>query len=941
VPDRTARREATLLWAALYLVVGLTFAVVQPDNGQSAWYPPVAIGVAMLLTLGWWVLPVILACEVVVSLVQYDFHPAGAPISAVVTVGEAALFVALLRLFRFRPTFERADDVVIMGVAAAAATLAGGTLGAALLTATGAIDAPFRHEWEVWVTGDLTGLVLTLPLLLLVVAHPGASRPRLTRTHGSATEQVVVMGASIALVVGYFIEMDPHTFHVAKSGPLLLVLLPTFWVPVRFGLGRTSAYIVAMTTTAIISYAGLGPHLVHGGRNPRSSLDMVTLMLPMLVVGMAAIGVAAAIEAQERARTRERTIVDASPVGIITIDSDGIVRSWSSAAERILGIDCDDVIGTAPPVLHGLTVASTSQPATVAAGQAVHIIRHTRVEGTVAVVKVFTSPLVDDDIRFAGTVAVLEDITEQEALAQRQVLLSTAIEQASESIIVTDPTPAIIYANPAAQLSSGYSLAEMIGRNPNIFQSGFHDSTFYQELWATVLDGGAWHGTLINKRKNGELFEEEVNIAPVLDVDHKLVAFVGVKHDLTRERALEADVRASRRDRAIVQSIIEQVRADGSVHSIANTLCAKVVEITDFDAATLLLVQSDGSLLPGGLAGAAFDGASDVVMAPEVGAKALVALTERGSWYHDWTQPLEPNDPWTERFRSSGITATAYAPVRWENDLFGVLLVASVASDGTELMRRHLGVLSELASFAGVIVGSKVEQDRNRAEVRAEIREVIERRLFRSVFQPYIDLETGELRGYEALTRFTDGVPPDRKVREAWLVGMGPALEAAVARAALEVADRRLPGVQISLNFSPDTVLDGLAAVIVRSARRPLVIEVTEHMAIEDYPALRTALKACGDVKVSIDDAGAGFAGLRHILELEPDVVKLDIGLIRGIDTDLARQALTAGMSHYAAATTTLLIAEGIETAEEAETVRRLGVHYAQGFYFGRPELVE
>ena len=76
---------------------------------------------------------------------------------------------------------------------------------------------------------------------------------------------------------------------------------------------------------------------------------------------------------------------------------------------------------------------------------------------------------------------------------------------------------------------------------------------------------------------------------------------------------------------------------------------------------------------------------------------------------------------------------------------------------------------------------------------------------------------------------------------------------------------------------------------------------------------------------------------MRHILELEPDVVKLDIGLIHGIDTDLARQALAAGLSHYAQQTGTLLIAEGVETEAEAEMVRRLGVHRGQGYYFGRP----
>jgi EAL domain-containing protein (putative c-di-GMP-specific phosphodiesterase class I) len=165
-------------------------------------------------------------------------------------------------------------------------------------------------------------------------------------------------------------------------------------------------------------------------------------------------------------------------------------------------------------------------------------------------------------------------------------------------------------------------------------------------------------------------------------------------------------------------------------------------------------------------------------------------------------------------------------------------------------------------------------------------------------------------------------------------------LEVVLATAALDAADRMLPGVELSVNFSPETILSGRAAEVVRGRERPVVVEVTEHTAIEDYVALRAALAACGPVKVSVDDAGAGFASLRHILELEPDVVKLDIGLIHGIDGDLARQALAAGMRHYAQRTGTLLIAEGVETEAEADTVRRLGVHYGQGYYFGRPSRI-
>jgi EAL domain-containing protein (putative c-di-GMP-specific phosphodiesterase class I) len=97
---------------------------------------------------------------------------------------------------------------------------------------------------------------------------------------------------------------------------------------------------------------------------------------------------------------------------------------------------------------------------------------------------------------------------------------------------------------------------------------------------------------------------------------------------------------------------------------------------------------------------------------------------------------------------------------------------------------------------------------------------------------------------------------------------------------------------------------------------------------------VRKAIDECGAVRVAVDDAGAGFASLRHILELEPDIIKLDIALVRDIDTDPARQALAAGLRHFAALTGTTLIAEGVETPGQAETIRQLGVEFAQGHLF-------
>jgi EAL domain-containing protein (putative c-di-GMP-specific phosphodiesterase class I) len=107
---------------------------------------------------------------------------------------------------------------------------------------------------------------------------------------------------------------------------------------------------------------------------------------------------------------------------------------------------------------------------------------------------------------------------------------------------------------------------------------------------------------------------------------------------------------------------------------------------------------------------------------------------------------------------------------------------------------------------------------------------------------------------------------------------------------------------------------------------------------VNDYPELRRAIAGLGErIRVAVDDAGAGYASMQHVVELRPDLIKLDISLVRGIDTDTARQALVAGMRYFAEQTDCLLLGEGIETAAELETLGRLGVSLGQGYLLGRP----
>lgn len=213
---------------------------------------------------------------------------------------------------------------------------------------------------------------------------------------------------------------------------------------------------------------------------------------------------------------------------------------------------------------------------------------------------------------------------------------------------------------------------------------------------------------------------------------------------------------------------------------------------------------------------------------------------------------------------------------------------------------------------------------------------------FSMVFQPICSL-SGRMVGAEALARF-QGPPkrgPDRWFAEAEEVGLGRELELATAKAALAALPSLPPEIYLSLNASPKTLLSGRFRKLVLENSDPtrVVVEVTEHARIEDYERLNSAFDRLREpgVRLAIDDAGAGFASLRHILRLAPDFIKLDRTLIDGIEYDRSRQALAAGLISFAEKIEATIIAEGIEHSAEVDVLTALGVGYGQGFFIAKP----
>jgi len=175
-------------------------------------------------------------------------------------------------------------------------------------------------------------------------------------------------------------------------------------------------------------------------------------------------------------------------------------------------------------------------------------------------------PLHDATGQIIGLAGVSRDITERKRLEETNERLATAVEQSAESIEITDTEGKILYVNPAFQKTSGYSAAEVLGQYPRILKSGQHDIDFYRRMWSVLKAGETWSGHFINRRKDGTLYEEEANITPVRDAAGKVVNFVAVKRDVTREVQLEAQLRHSQKMEAIGQL------AGGVAHDFNNIL---------------------------------------------------------------------------------------------------------------------------------------------------------------------------------------------------------------------------------------------------------------------------------------------------------------------------------------------------------------------------------
>jgi EAL domain-containing protein (putative c-di-GMP-specific phosphodiesterase class I)/CheY-like chemotaxis protein len=415
-----------------------------------------------------------------------------------------------------------------------------------------------------------------------------------------------------------------------------------------------------------------------------------------------------------------------------------------------------------------------------------------------------------------------------------------------------------------------------------------------------------------------------------------------VKAHIRRHSALLDTVQEELRGRLSVASTLAHLPPTANPEEMARVIVGELAERPGIAFVAVFQVEPGNrgrilatSLAPGDPSAAAPSGRR---------MRYLIERARTGPWMEDIVGP-EPGEA-TNAFWDSGFDVMGGAPIFWNERLVGILTMGRAREGDQPTPRRArdllLATIIDYAAVLGATAGASLSARSDTQAEERRLRRILTHHELDIVFQPIVDLSSGAVIGHEALTRFQDAVPPDVRFAEAWAAGIGIDFELTAVANAVRSATALPDGAFLGINVSPEVVLaatDRLRRSL--PADRPVVLEITEHVAIRDYRAIRDAIATLGEVRWAVDDAGAGFASMRHILELEPAFAKMDISLVRGIHEDELRQALAAGLAYYGQQSGFQLIAEGVEHEAEAATLRELGVEFAQGYLFGRPEPIK
>lgn len=534
--------------AAYFLGGRVGFAIPFSSGNVSAVWPPSGIALAALLVFGRRVWPAIAVGALLVNFFTPVPHVSAFGIALGNTAGPLLGAWLLGRIPGFQVGLYRFRDLLGLAVFGGfVGTAVTATIGTTVLFAAGV--NPWRHfatAWLMWWIGDAMGVLIITPLILAL--------PRLFTIRGKRRLELAVLMLSAAATC--LLIFNSSIGVVVGTEILVLGLVPfLLWSAMRFELGGTTAYNLLVAAIAVWETGrGLGPL---ARANPLWSAALLQSFLWLIAMPSMALATVVAERAQivreqaaraavQQSEKRYGGILETSNKGIWMLDSQFRTQFANRAAAELLGYSVEEMMGRSVfdfvfPEDMDRKYADMERRRR---GISEHVEnRYRKKDGSELWARVSTAPIFSADGKFEGAVKWFIDAsdetrsqTDSRSAIEIIMLLLRAVQQTTDSIMITDNNGIIEYVNPAFEAVTGFTQQEALGKTPRIVKSGRQGTEFYKELWNCISEGKPFRGTLINRKKSGELYWGEQTITPIIDDRGSITHFVSVVRDVTDSR---------------------------------------------------------------------------------------------------------------------------------------------------------------------------------------------------------------------------------------------------------------------------------------------------------------------------------------------------------------------------------------------------------------------
>lgn len=646
-------------------------------------------------------------------------------------------------------------------------------------------------------------------------------------------------------------------------------------------------------------------------------------------------------------------------VAVFILNDEGIILTCNQPSESITGFQSEELVGSHFSVLFKqetefLKIWSKLNLSSKWMGE-VHTVKKSgnRFIAKLKLQKVLQS----DSTRYF--LAILEDITHQKKSENELLLAEKIFENISEGVLITDKKGRIISVNPAFQIVTGYTEEEVVGKNPNILQSGLHNQEFYNEMWSEITNKGRWKGEIWNKRKNGEVFPEWLTISSIYDELGNITNYVAVFSDITDRKQAEEqlrklahyDVLTGTANRYLLNKSLERLLVTAKKYN--QMVAVLFLDLDRFKQVNDTLGHNYGDLLlkkvSARLKGllknkdiiARQGGDEFVIVLPNIKhAKEAVAVSK--DIINSLKNSFQLHDQEVYISTSIGISLYPYDG----DDVYTLLKNADRAMYQAKSNGKN--------SFEFYHTGLHHENETRHMKLENCLRKALDRHELSLHYHPQVDTRTGQITGVEALLRWNQeefgAISPAEFIPIAEETGLIIPISEWVIRQACEDAKRlHLLGfhplrvsVNISgLHFNQDDFVKNVSSIVQNTNVNPhcLELELTESMIMPNASEAinkLVKLKQLG-IKLSIDDFGTGYSSLSYLHRFPIDILKIDQSFIKKLniykeDASIVRAIIT--MAHRLNLD---VVAEGVEGKKQYKFLKDEGCNYVQGYYITKP----